>query len=893
MQVALARHDEVLRSAIESNGGHVFKTVGDAFCCAFPTAPDALKAGLEAQRRLLSSAWDQTGPLMVRMALHTGAAQERDGDYFGPPLNRVARLLSAAHGGQVLLSLPTQELVRDQLPGETALRDLGERRLKDLFRPERVFQLTAPDLPSEFPPLRTLEDHPNNLPLQPTTLVGREREVAEVIQRLLASETRLLTLTGPGGTGKTRLALQAAAELLEEFDDGTFFVSLAALTDPELVASAIAAPLGVVEAADRPLEEGVIEYLREKKLLLVLDNFEQVLAGAQLVGQLLAACPHLKILATSRIPLGLYGEREYLVPPLSLPDPERPPSLEHLTQYEAVRLFIERAQDARPDFSVSNENAPAVAEICARLDGLPLAIELAAARIKVLPPQKMLDRLSDRLKLLARGARDLPERQRTLRATMEWSHALLEEGEKVLFARLSVFAGGRTLEAIEAVCDAEGDLPVETLDGVESLVDKSLLREEERPGGEPRFVMLETVHEYAREKLEENGETEEIKHTHAEYFLTLTEEAKAELNGPQQKTWLERLETEHDNIRAALSWALKHAEAGLVIRLGGALWWFWRMRGHYSEGRRWLEEALAIKGRGSPESRARALAGVGALAVEQGDLDRAEEACEEGLELLVGEAREPSEAKLYLLTCLGWVAFSREDHGRATELFEESLELSREKMDTWGLAGSLMSLATVSHSQGDSERATELYEESMDLYREQGNKGGLASCLNNLAMVVYSQGDLGRAIQLTEESVALHRELGARGGVSIGLCNLGWMALLQNDLGRAADLYAESLALAEDLGHQRVQSGLEGFACLAGAQREAERAAQLWGAAQALQEAKGIRRDPDFLAEADARISAVRSGMGEEAWEAAWRKGRAMTIEESVSYAIAEKEAGG
>jgi predicted ATPase len=893
MQVALARHDEVLRSAIESNGGHVFKTVGDAFCCAFPTAPDALKAGLEAQRRLLSSAWDQTGPLMVRMALHTGAAQERDGDYFGPPLNRVARLLSAAHGGQVLLSLPTQELVRDQLPEETALRDLGERRLKDLFRPERVFQLTAPDLPSEFPPLRTLEDHPNNLPLQPTTLVGREREVAEVIQRLLASETRLLTLTGPGGTGKTRLALQAAAELLEEFDDGTFFVSLAALTDPELVASAIAAPLGVVEAADRPLEEGVIEYLREKKLLLVLDNFEQVLAGAQLVGQLLAACPHLKILATSRIPLGLYGEREYLVPPLSLPDPERPPSLEHLTQYEAVRLFIERAQDARPDFSVSNENAPAVAEICARLDGLPLAIELAAARIKVLPPQKMLDRLSDRLKLLARGARDLPERQRTLRATMEWSHALLEEGEKVLFARLSVFAGGRTLEAIEAVCDAEGDLPVETLDGVESLVDKSLLREEERPGGEPRFVMLETVHEYAREKLEENGETEEIKHTHAEYFLTLTEEAKAELNGPQQKTWLERLETEHDNIRAALSWALKHAEAGLVIRLGGALWWFWRMRGHYSEGRRWLEEALAIKGRGSPESRARALAGVGALAVEQGDLDRAEEACEEGLELLVGEAREPSEAKLYLLTCLGWVAFSREDHGRATELFEESLELSREKMDTWGLAGSLMSLATVSHSQGDSERATELYEESMDLYREQGNKGGLASCLNNLAMVVYSQGDLGRAIQLTEESVALHRELGARGGVSIGLCNLGWMALLQNDLGRAADLYAESLALAEDLGHQRVQSGLEGFACLAGAQREAERAAQLWGAAQALQEAKGIRRDPDFLAEADARISAVRSGMGEEAWEAAWRKGRAMTIEESVSYAIAEKEAGG
>ena len=383
MSEALPRHDKMLRESIEIHDGHVFKTMGDAFCAAFSTATDALEAALEAQRRVLSSEWEQTGPLVVRMALHTGAAEERDGDYFGPPLNRVARLLSAAYGGQVLLSLPTQELVRDQLPEKTALRDLGERRLKDLFRRERVFQLTAPDLPSEFPPLRTLEGHPNNLPLQPTPLVGREREVAEVIQRLLASETRLLTLAGPGGTGKTRLALQAAAELLEEFKDGTFFVSLAALIDPELVTSAIAAPLGVSEAADWPLEEGLKEYLREKKLLLVLDNFEQVLEGAQLVAQLLAACPGLKILATSRIPLGLYGEREYLVPPLSLPDLERLPSLEHLTQYEAVRLFIERAQDARPEFSVTNENAPAVAEICARLDGLPLAIELAAARVKV------------------------------------------------------------------------------------------------------------------------------------------------------------------------------------------------------------------------------------------------------------------------------------------------------------------------------------------------------------------------------------------------------------------------------------------------------------------------------------------------------------------------------
>src|SRR5215211_897991 len=383
MQGALARHDELLRRAIEEHGGYVFKTVGDAFCCVFPTAPDALEAALEAQHRLLSFEWVQTGSLKVRMALHTGAAEERDGDYFGPPLNRVARLLSAAHGGQVLLSLATQELVRDQLPPDAELSDLGERRLKDLFRPERVFQLVAHGVPSEFPALRTLEGHPNNLPLQPTPLVGREREVEEVAERLRGEEVRLLTLTGPGGTGKTRLALQAGADLLEGADDGVFFVSLATITEPELVPSAIAGSLGLKESAEESLMETLESYLQQKRLLLILDNFEQVLEGATLVGALLGSCPNLKVLATSRIPLGLYGEQEYPVPPLALPDPEVLPPLVVLTQYEAVRLFVERAKAVKPDFEVTNESAPAVAEICIRLDGLPLAIELAAARTKL------------------------------------------------------------------------------------------------------------------------------------------------------------------------------------------------------------------------------------------------------------------------------------------------------------------------------------------------------------------------------------------------------------------------------------------------------------------------------------------------------------------------------
>jgi predicted ATPase/class 3 adenylate cyclase/Tfp pilus assembly protein PilF len=813
MSKALSRHDELLREHVEAHGGFVFKTVGDAFYVAFSSAPEAVEVALEAQRSLLAEKWEQTGSLRVRMALRTGTAEERGADYFGPTLNRVARLLSAGHGGQILISLSTQELVRDQLPLGAELRDLGERRLKDLFGPEHVFELIAPDLPSSFPPLETLDARLNNLPTQPTPLVGREREVSEVSDLLRRADVRLLTLTGTGGTGKTRVALQSAAELVDEFEDGVFFVALATLTDPGLVASTLTQALGVAESGEKQPEDALREFVRERELLLLMDNFEQVLEATPLLEELQAAAPRLKVLATSRAALRLYGEREFPVPPLALPDPAYPPPPERLTQYEAVRLFVERARAVKPDFSVTNENAPAVAEICVRLDGLPLAIELAAARIRLLPPRAMLARLGSRLKLLTGGARNLPERQRTLRGAIEWSYELLTPEERTLFARLSVFAGGRTLEIIETICDPEGEL--DTLDGLESLLEKSLLRQEEGPGGEPRFVMLETIHEYAREKLEESGEAEEVRRRHAEHFLTLAEESYPELKGPDQLEWLERLEAEHDNMRAALSWALGRKEAEVALRLGGALWWFWWMRGHNSEGRRLLEEALAIDGRVSPEVRAMALAGVGELALLQGDLDRAQEACEAGLQLLANEAREASEAKLCLLAFLGWVAWEREEYDQATQLFEEGLAQSREMRDTWWIATSLSNLATVSHSRGDYERATELYEESMDLFREQGDKRRLAHCLNNLAMVVYSQGDLGRAAKLTEEAVALLRELGARGDVALGLCNLGWMALLQDDLSRATDLYRESLSL---MGHWTEPDSPEGLGgiCLPG-----------------------------------------------------------------------------
>jgi predicted ATPase/class 3 adenylate cyclase len=890
MQAALARHDEILRGAIEEEGGYVFKTVGDAFCAAFPTAPDALDAALVAQRELFAEEWDEEiGTLRVRMALHTGAAEERDGDYFGPPLNRVARLLSAAYGGQVLLPLTTQELVRDQLPADVELSDLGEHRLKDLGRPEHVFQLATSGLTAHFPPLRTLDVHPNNLPLQPTPLVGREREIGEVADRVRSEEVRLITLTGPGGTGKTRLALQAAADVLEEFSDGVFFVALATITERDLVASTIALPLGVKESAEQPLMESLKSYLHYKHLLLVLDNFEQVLEGAPVVAELLGACPKLKVLTTSRIPLRLYGEQEYPVPPLTLPDPRVMPPLEVLTQYEAVRLFVERARAIKADFFVTNENAPAVTEICARLDGLPLAIELAAARTRMLPPQKILERLGNRLKLLKGGPRDLPTRQQTLRGTIDWSYELLEEEEKILFGRLSVFSGGRTLEAIEEICDPEGEL--ETLEGVESLLEKSLLRQEEGVEREPRFVMLETVHEYAREKLQESGEEQEIKRAHAQYFLALAEEGESEVRGPEAAKWLERLEAEHDNMREALSWSLGQ-EKELGLRLAGALWRFWWLRSHYSEGRRWLENALAVDGRGSPSARAMALAGIGEIASHQGDLDQAQEACEEGLKLL---AHEASQAKIYLLLSLGKVARLREDYKWATQVNEESVALSREMRDAWGLASSLLSSAIVTQIQGDSEKATELYEESMNLFREWGDKQGLAFCSLNLGLVAITQGDLVRAQKLTEEAVALFRELGSRGDVSICLNNLGWIAFLRNDFGKAVDLYKQSLALAWDTGmYTVVLDDLVGFACLAGAQGDAVRAAQLSGAAEALHEATGYPQDPISHAEMEPYLALGRSQIHEAEWAKAWEEGRTKTLEEAVSYALeVEEEASG
>jgi predicted ATPase/class 3 adenylate cyclase len=887
MQIALTRHDAILWEVIEEHGGSVFKTVGDAFCAVFPTALGALESALAAQRDLFSEAWgEEIGTLRARMALHTGTTHERDGDYFGPPVNRVARLLSAGHGGQVLLSSSTQELVRDHLPAQTHLRDLGERRLKDLSRPERIFQLTAPDLPFEFPPLKTLETHTNNLPLQATPLIGREREVDAVCGLLRSPETRLLTLLGPGGTGKTRVGLQVAAELVDDFEDGVFFVPIAAITDPTLVAPTIARVLGLSVSGAQPPEELLEGYLRDRQTLLLLDNLEQVLEAAPVVDGLLSTAAGLKILATSRTPLGLYGEYEFPIPPLSLPDPESLPPLENLTEYEAVRLFVERARAVRPDFSLAEDNGPAVVEICERLDGLPLAIELAAARIKVLPPQVLLDRLGNRLKILTGGARNLPERQRTLRNAIEWSYGLLDEGEKMLFGRLGVFSSGATLGAMEAVCDAEGDLPTDVFEGTSSLLDKSLLRQEEGAGGEPRFVMLETIQEFANAKLEGSGEAEAVRRAHTEYFLALAEEAEPMLWGAEDAAWLDRLEQEHDNMRAALSWAIEHEEGELALRVVGALWRFWYMEGYYGEGRRWLEAALG-KDWGAAEARARALEGVGWLASGQGDLDRAQAAAKEGLKLST-EAGLGDVVTADLKNVLGEaVARQRGDYEWAAELLTESLALHRKAGDIRGVAWSLGNLANVSSARGNYEQAKELYEEGLALSRELDGAELLGAFLINLGYESLLEGEPERATELNEEAAKLYRKRGLRDGLQHALANLGWATLIRGDYERAETLHKQSLRVSQDLGDKLIASeSLEGLACTAGAQGEAERSSILFGAAEGLREAEGYQQAPRDHSLREPYLAAVRSLVDEAAWAAAQEKGRSMEFEDAVVYAL-------
>jgi predicted ATPase/class 3 adenylate cyclase len=839
-------HHDIVRRAIAEGGGVEVSTEGDSFFAVFATPVGAVRAAIAAQRELATHRWPSTRPVRVRMGLHTGEGVVSSEGYVGMDVNRAARIAAAAHGGQALVSEATRALVEHGLPSGASLRDLGEHRLKDIAHSERLYHLVIDGLPQDFPPLRTLDAIPNNLPPPLTSFVGREGEIGEV-KRLLGG-ARLLTLTGAGGTGKTRLALRVAAELLGDYGDGAFFTDLSSLTDAALVPSAIARTLGVPEVPGQPILEAVKQHLRGREVLLIVDNFEQVVDAAPAIEELLVAAPKLRVVVTSREVLSLRGEQEYVVPPLKLPDPERLPDLVTLGRFDAVRLFTERAVAVRPDFKVTEENAPAVAEIAARLDGLPLAIELAATRTKLLSPEQMLPRLQSRLSILTSGARTLPQRQRTLRDTIAWSHDLLDEPERRLFARLSVFSGGWTLDSAETVCEPQ-ELGLDALEGCTSLVDRSLVRRTE-DAGDPRFSMLETIREFGYEQLGAGGDLGPVLHRHAEHFLRFAVQAEPHLTAGDQVEWLERCDLEHANVRAALRWAIDAGEANMAQEAAGALWRFWQQRGHLAEGRRWLEEILAMpSGQGRTASRAKALIGAGGIA---------------------------------------WWQQDRQAAGAA---YEEALAIERGLGDPARTAEALYNLAFVVAGE-DLESAARLLDESLDLFRRAGDEHGAARVLTLTVMRDAQAGNWGPVIDSLEEVVAIWRRMGDRLHLAFDLV---WLAYARGRVGypgSARSAALEALELFREVDNATgIGIALTDLAFLATWDGRHEAAIRLAGAAESLKERVGGPPGAiGGLLEGDPAEEA-RGHVSEGSARRAWEEGLAMSVREAVALARDEDRA--
>jgi predicted ATPase/DNA-binding winged helix-turn-helix (wHTH) protein len=741
---------------------------------------------------------------------------------------------------------------------------------------------------SENPPERPAV-HPTNLPVQRTGFVGREKEVAAAKELLLRPDVRLVTVTGPGGIGKTRLAVQVAGGLVAHFPGGTHFVSLSPLSDPGMITSTIVQTLGIRGTSGHsPLEllkENFQGALRGPMLLL-LDNFEHLVQAVPTVAELLAVGPNLKILVTSRAALHVYGEHEFPVPPLALPDSRSMPPVEILSQYPAVALFVQRAIAAKPDFELNRENASAVTEICARLDGLPLAIELAAARVKVLSPSSMRTRLTSRLQLLTGGPRDIPQRHQTLRAAMDWSYDLLSADEQKLFRRLPVFAGGCTLEGAEAVCDTKGDLDLDLLEGMASMVDKSLVQQAEPAQDESRFVMLETIREYAQEKLEASGETAPTKRAHAAYCLVLAEEEVTEHGGAEGTESLARFAVEHDNFRAALDWLTESGETEWGLRLGAALFRFWEMREHFSEGRARLGKLLRItEGTAPTKVRSRALFAAGVLASAQGDYPAAEVLITDSLDI----ARELRDTQCAAV-CLNALAVVARDRGEiqvARSLFEESLELWRELGERKAVARCLSNLANVVKLQGDNARARQLYAECVSIFRGLEDRTGVAWSMNYQGDVAREQGDSAAARTLYEQGLALFRDLGDRWGIAGTLADLGSLAREQGDYLTARSMYRESIKLFRELDHKRgIARLLECFACSAAAQLEAERSLRLAAAAAALRENIGAPLTPAEQARLDASLDQVRQALTYTAGMTAWSEGWTLPVEKAIEEVL-------
>jgi predicted ATPase/class 3 adenylate cyclase len=924
MRESLATHNRILHTAVTGYGGHVYKIIGDAFQAAFANPIQALNAALGGQRELAAARWNRTGPLLVRMGLHLGPAEALGTDYAAShTLNRVARIMSAAHGGQVLLSEAVAQEVRDGLPEQVTLRDMGKQRMKGMAQLEHLFQVVAPDLPADFPRLNTLDVTPNNLPLQLTTFIGREKEIATV-KRLLAT-ARLVTLSGSGGSGKTRLAIEVAGEVQADFPHGVWLVELASLVDPSLITQAVASALRVREEENRPLLATVIDFLRERTLLLLLDNCEHLIeACASLAESLLHTGPKVRLLASSREALGINGEVIFPVPSLSTPDMRSLPPLESLGQYEAVRLFVERAALALPGFILTADNAATVAQVCHRLDGIPLAIELAAARVRLLSVEQIAARLNDRFRLLTGGSRTALPRQQTLRALIDWSYDLLTEAERTLLRRLSVFAGGWSLTAAEAVAaDGErGAITVgDVLDLLAQLVNKSLVMAKREQGAETRYRLLETIRQYAREKLWAAEEGEMMRHRHLDTFMRLAEEAEEEVTGPDQVAWLNRLEEELDNLRAAVEWAqANNPVAG--IRMIGALRRFLLVQGHINEGIAWLSQ-LMDQPQAIPRTplRVKALAAAAYLTIWRGDFIRsralAQECLEIARELGDGEAEALAHHLLRVVGDMtgdhasGWshlmqaLTLYRQmknrqaiaellvdagslsgDIAQLRTCLEEGLALGREQGDLFSIARALNSLGSLAMWQGNFEQARSMFEESIAIHRPFGTALSIEA-LQRLGVLALREGNYGQARRYLEESLSLSQNTGQQSSGAWAIAQLGYVALRQGDEAQARARFTQAQHLFAKGGLKiGVVYALEGFATLAVQQGRPERAARLFAWADATRDAIHNTRRPVEQLEVDHELNAIRSQIDEVMVETARAEGRAMTMEQAIAFAL-------
>ncbi len=923
---------QLLRAAFHRWNGYEVDTQGDAFFVAFARATDAVSAAVEMQRTLAAHPWPYGATVHVRIGLHTGEPQPSAEGYVGLDVHRAARIMSAGHGGQVLLSQTTRDLVEHDLPAGVSLRDLGAHRLKDIQHPSQLFQLVISGLPADFPPLKTLDIHHNNLPIQPTPLIGREQEMAEISTLLAWPEMRLATLLGPGGIGKTRLAIAVTSRVRSFFAGGICFVGLAALSDPELVVPTIARELGLKESGTHPPLQQVQAFVGQQPFLLVLDNFEQIVDAAPQLEELLAGCPCLKILVTSRAVIHLSVEQVVPVAPLSLPNLSTS-DYEDIAQSAAVTLFVQRARNILPSFQLTPGNARAIAEVCTRLDGLPLAIELAAARVKLLPPQVLLTRLWQRLQLLTGGPRDLPVRQQTLRSTIQWSYDLLGPEEQTLFHILSAFEGGWTLEAAEALCQEIGQVDLDVLNTLSALIDNSLIQSSEQGAEEPRFLMLQTVREFGLERLIASGELETTRMAHARYFLALAEQAEPELHGPNQAIWVARLEHEHDNLREALEWALEKVideeaaeRSEIGMRLSAALKEFWMILGHYREARIFLERALALSEGTRTSLRARVLRAIASVADCQGDIDRIEVVAQQSLALsqeledtcgiaeslglladaawlrgkiveavslheeqvrLLRQVGEPGEVADALFHLAEHVS-SLGEYVRGQTLFEEALALFRQTGNELWVGGTLVhSVAWLWFMLGDLETMRRRFQEGQALITSVGNRAWSAECLWVAALLVLSEEESARASSLAQESLSIYQEIGDPWYSAWLLHILGRIETQRGDIPTARIHYQQSLTLNRQVGEKWMTPfNLEGLAGVVATQGAFRWAAQLWGAAEFLRAAIDVPRLPVDRLGYEQAVAAARAQLGEEVFAAAWQAGCTMKLEQVIDDAL-------